>query len=277
MNRIAPFLFAAAVTTFAPLAAATPRPLPFTYTYDTLGEGELEIEQYADYTPIKANDIGSGATVWYGATTFQTEFEYGITNSLELGLYVSFIPTSESYEYVPQNSFLEANGIKQRLKYRLAEEGEWPIDVALYGELVENDHEFEIEGKIILQRRIQKLRIAANLWAEREIYFAADPMTHKTQQDWVLNPTIGATYEITPTFHPGVEAWSHTEFPNSNPHPRPYDLGPMVYVGPAMLFNFGKFWWSTGGYVRATTTSHTQELGDVFGNFWIRTVVGVEL
>ena len=277
MKHLTPLFVVAFVTTLAPLASATPRPLPFTYTYDTLGEGELEIEQYADYTPIKANDLASGVPAWYGATILQTEFEYGITNKLELGLYVSFIPTSQAVSYVPTSSFLEGNGIKQRLRYRLAEEGEWPIDVALYGELVENDHEVELEGKIILQRRIAKLRIAANLWAEREVYFQADPVTHKTQQDWVLNPTLGATYEITPTFHPGVEGWAHIEYPNSDPHPRPYNLGPMVYVGPAMLFNFGKFWWSTGAYVRTTTTNHDLQVGDAFGNYWVRMVVGVEL
>ena len=30
---------------------ASPRPLPFSYTYDTLPKGAIEIEQYVDLSP----------------------------------------------------------------------------------------------------------------------------------------------------------------------------------------------------------------------------------
>ena len=32
----------------------------------------------------------------------------------------------------------EGTGVKQRLRYRFADAGRWPIDVAVYGEVVEN-------------------------------------------------------------------------------------------------------------------------------------------
>jgi hypothetical protein len=266
-RTIAIALGGVATLAVAPTARANPRPLPFTYTYETLADGEMELEQYADLTPVKALSAANGATAWYGATQFQTEFEYGITKRLELGLYVTLVPSAgNAFTNVPQMT--EGNGIKQRLRVRLAEEGRWPLDVALYGELVENEREIEIEAKIILQRRIGDLRAVANLWAEREYYF-------ENRRDWVLNPTLGLTYQVTPVFHPGVEGWMRAEFPDPAPSPRPFNVGPHVYAGPTMMFSFGRLWWSTGVYLRATDFGRSLAAGDAFGSVWFRTVVGV--
>ncbi len=248
-------------------AAATPQPLPFTYVYETLPKGSLEVEQYADYTPAKAFDA-KGNPVVYGATQFQTEFEYGITDRLELGLYVTFEPNPGSaFNAVPR--LTEGNGISaERLRLRFAEAGQWPVDVGLYGELVENEQEIELEGKIILQRRIGNLRVVANLWGEREYYFF-------NQADWVINPTLGATYQVTPGFHPGVEAWLRSEYPSPAPVPRTFNLGPEVYVGPTAMVDFGNFWWSTGVYLRATNFGRSLQPGDAFGSVWARMIIGM--
>jgi hypothetical protein len=251
-------------------ALATPRPLPFTYTYDTLAEGETEIEQYVDVTPVKALSASTANPAWYTATQFQTEFEHGITDRLELGLYIAFMPDPGS-AYTQTATLTEGTGFKERLKLRLAEAGQWPLDVALYGELVEYTTEFEIEAKIILERRIGKLRIAANAWAEREFYYAVN------QQDWVLNPTIGATYQVTPSFHAGLEYWMRVEFSDPAPNPRPFSLGPNQFVGPALMFNFGHLWWSTGVYLRVNDIDRVAQPLDNYGPVWARTVVGLEL
>lgn len=251
---------------FAPIASATPRFLPFTYGYETNPEGQAEIEQYADVTPVKAL-TPDGTTQWYLASQFQTEFEYGITDRLELGLYVTFAP--QPTELTPAE-LTEGTGMKQRLRYRIGDQGQWPIDVALYGELVENQDEIEVEGKIILQRRFGDLRIATNLWAEFERYF-----THEAAV--VLNPTLGASYQVTPTFHPGVEGWMRVEFSNPAEHPVPFGHGPHLLVGPTAMFNFGRVWWSTGVYVRASDYGRSPDPGDAPGAVWARSIIGVNL
>jgi hypothetical protein len=273
------FVFAgvvAAALAWSAVSGATPRPLPFTYTYDTLGQGESEVEQYIDLTPVKAIDP-QGKPVWYTASQFQMEFEHGITDRLELGLYAAFLPGAPE-GYTDTATLTEGTGFKERLRLRIAEEGEWPIDLALYGELVEYSTEFELEAKVILQKRFGKLRIAANAWAEREFYYAVN------QQDWVLNPTVGATYQVTPSFHAGVEYWMRVEFPDPAPNPRPFSLGPNQFVGPALMFSFGHLWWSTGIYARvndvtrtAQPTNANQPLSDNLGPIWARTVIGLEL
>jgi hypothetical protein len=248
-------------------ADATPRPLPFTYTTETLGQGELEVEQYADVSPMKARDP-LGNPIWFAGTQFQTEFEYGITDRLELGLYVVYVPTPSEYSFIAPMT--ETTGVKERLRYVFADPGAWPIDVGIYGELVEGQTEAEIEAKILLQRRLGKLRIDANLWAEYEVYYVP-------QKDIALNPTLGTTYEISPSVHIGAETWMRVEFPNPAPHPRPFSVGPVAYVGPAVLFNFGKLWWSTGLYARVTDVDHAMQVGEPFGPVWGRTIIGLTL
>ena len=149
--------------------------------------------------------------------------------------------------------------------------GRWPVDVALYGELVEYTNEFEIEAKVILERRIGKLRVAANAWVEREFYYG------QNQQDWVLNPTVGATYEIVPAFHAGVEYWMRVEFPDPAPDPRPFGIGPDQFVGPALMVDLGHLWWSTGIYARVNDVNRAAQPLDDYGPIWVRTVIGLEL
>jgi hypothetical protein len=257
----------ASATTARP-ARATPRPLPFTYTTETLGKGELEIEEYADLTPVKAFSANGNPT-WYAATQFQTEFEYGITDQLELGLYVVFVPTPADYTFLAPMT--EVTGVKERLRYVFAPPGEWPIDVGVYGELVEGDTEVEFEGKILLQRRIGKLRVDTNLWGEYELYYGA------SQRDIILNPTLGATYEVTPSVHLGAEGWMRVEFPSPAPPTRPYGLGPAGYVGPTVLANFGKLWWATGVYARVTEVDHSMQPGEPYGPIWARVGLGFQL
>ena len=269
MKRIVATLTGLATAIVAMHAAATPRPLPFTYTTETLAPGEVELEQYADLTPTRALSTTSGSPTWLVGTQFQTEFEYGLADRLELAFYFTFVP-SPGEAYTSVAPMTEGTGIKQRVRYVFAEPGEWPIDVGLYGELVENDHEFEIEAKVLLQRRLGRLRLDANLWAEYELYYTP-------QKDFVLNPTLGATYEITPVVHLGAEGWMRVEFPDPAPHPRPYSVGPIGYLGPAALLNFGKIWVSSGIYARVTSFDHSMQPGEPYGPIWVRTVLGVEL
>ncbi len=254
---------------WANVAQANPRALPFTYPYATLPEGEAEIEQYADLTPLTALSASSSARTWYLAPQFQTEFEYGITDRLELGLYVTFAP-SHADTLTSTAALTEGDGVKQRLRLRLAEQGAWPVDVALYGEVVENDREIELEAKVILGKRLGRLDLMANLVAEREYYFV-------NRRDWVIDPSAGFTYEVTPTFHPGLEGWMRAEFTDPKPAVKPFDLDPHFYVGPTALFNFGRIWWSTGVYVRLDDFARSLQPGDAFGNVWVRTIIGVSL
>ncbi len=261
----------ALVALFPAVALAHPRPLPLTYLADGEPKGALEIEQYVDLVPTVAEDPNAGVGVRTLTMQLQTEFEYGLTDQLELGLYVTLIP--QVGELTNTAVPLEGNGVKERLKYQLAPSGAWPIDVALYGELTENHKEFELEGKIILTRRIGLARLALNLVVEREYYWNGN-------REWELDPSGGITFEVRRWLHLGAEYWLHYEIPDVAPvrtlgEGAIYSLLPQQYVGPTAMVDLGKLWWSVGVYARASYPRYQNQIGELYGPIWVRTVIGI--
>ncbi|HVV87438.1 MAG TPA: hypothetical protein VHE35_30560 [Kofleriaceae bacterium] len=270
---------ATASTTLSTTAAsANPRVLPFTYTTDTLAPGTAELEQTVDLVPLVGLDPSTGLPGYYLASAFQTELELGVAERLELALYITYQPTISPELIANQAKLFDANGAKQRLRYTFAPAGAWPVDVGVYGELSENEREVEVEGKLLLERRFGRLRVAANLWAEYELYFARDPATGEHQRDVVLNPTLGASYELSPKVHLGIDSWLRGEYPtNPAPATRTFGLGPAYYVGPAIMASFAKVWWTVGAYGRVTDTGHELAPGEPYGKVWFRTMIGYDL
>jgi hypothetical protein len=262
---------AAATAATAATPRANPRPLPFTYTTDTLGPGQVEIEQYVDLVALRAISPGTALPQWYLPSAFQTEIEIGLADRLELGLYLTFVP-DPGEQLASKAVFPGAgNGLKQRLRYILADAGAGPVDTGLYGELVENEREIELEAKLLLPRRFDRLRIAANLSGEYELYFSG-------QRELVLDPSLGATYELSPRFHLGLDSWLRGEYPQHHkPRARSFGLGPAAYLGPAAMVNFGKLWWALGVYARITDASHDLQPGEPYGPIYVRSMIGYDL
>ena len=256
-----------ATAALAPDAHANPRPLPFTYQSESLAQGTGEVEQFIDFVPVRVLN-GAANPAWYNATQLQTEIEYGVTDKLELAIYFMFVPSVGADRSMTQPTLTMGNGMSQRLRYRFADPGAWPVDVAVYGEVTENEREIELEAKVILQRRFGRLRLITNLWAERELYFTGE-------QEWVLNPTAGATVELSPRFHIGLESWMRAEFEDDEEGPKVFNRGPHIFAGPAFMMNLGPIWWATGVYLRATDWDRSVQVGDNFGRVWIRSVVGI--
>jgi hypothetical protein len=244
------------------LAAATPHDIPFSYGYATLGKGQLEIEQYADLTPVKGQ-LGD-ATPTTLRSILTTEIEYGLSDKLELGLYFQFT-NDPSSSGLASNWPLGFDGIKQRLRYRLAEAGQWPVDTSLYLELSELSTEVELEAKVNLERRLGPIRLLMNLWAENEFYYNG-------VNEWVLHPTAGASFELTPALKLGFEYWLNAEFGADTG----FNPAPHHYLGPTMSFQGSRFWCTFAPYLRLDRWDRSGQVGDEFGRLWLRLVIGVE-
>jgi hypothetical protein len=248
-------------------AKANPRPLPFSYPYATLPGGSAELEQFVDLTWVRSLDE-SGATVWSPGSMLTTELEYGLSDRAELGLYLQL---SQSPNTGSGGSGLQFDGIKQRLRVRLAEAGQWPVNIALYAEVAELRSEIELEGKIILERRFGNWQLVSNLWAEHEFYFSG-------RREWVLHPTAGVTYQFSPAFVTGLEYWMSLEIDARHPGwPQAFNPSAQHYLGPTVMVQRSRFWWSTGVYLRMSDWNRGSQLGDSFGRFWIRTVLGIDM
>jgi hypothetical protein len=267
-------LAAAAALAAAPPARANPHPLPFSYPYSTLPEGALEAEQYVDLVPVRvARELPDGTTegVVSLRSELQTELEYGITDRLEAALYFAFRQGGSA-----TTPFLRFHALKQRLHYRFAEAGEWPVDVGVYLEIAEGSDEIEIEEKLLLARRFGALDVVANLWVEQEWYFQI------RETKYIYNPTFGLAYEVSPRLSLGAEYWARgrfdsgdeagadgeaTDSPTSTAH----------YAGPTVLLQAKKIWIAVGAYARLDRLATRAAIGDPYGKLWIRTIVGIDL
>jgi hypothetical protein len=259
----------AAALTLSSRAHANPRPLPFTYPYETLPEGSAEIEQYVDATWVRTpSDPAATDTTFAPNYLLQTELEYGITDHLEMGAYVVFSQQPNA----AADPTLTFEGVKYRLRYRFAEEGEWPVDTAVYLEGAAFHDEYEIEGKVILGKRIGKLKLMANAWVEEEWERGKDAA-------FIINPTIGATYQLDPKLFLGIEYWARGQVspPSGLDDVDAFNAKVHHFLGPAVSMMFGKVWLSVGVYARLDELSRSSMVGDQYGKIWVRSVLGLDL
>ena len=272
MSRRALLLSTAlSVAAFSRPAAANPHPLPYSYPYQTLPSGKVEIEEIVDLIPMRVareNPDGTRDAVTAVRSQLQTELELGISDRLELGLYLAFRQGATA-----DTPALRFEGLKQRLRYRFAEEGDLPVDLGVYLEVAEFYNELEIEEKLLLSRRFGYLTTSVNLWIEQEYYFQT--------QDWkhIYNPTAGAVYELSPSFMLGLEYWARGRFDDAGAAEgadgADSPSGVRHYLGPTFLLQAGEAWWSTGVYARLDHLAEAAVAEDPYGKVWIRTLVGM--
>jgi len=278
MKTVFIFIFSvgAAICGISATAAANPRPLPFTYPYATLPEGSLELELYSDVTPLRVHvdpaDPSQGR-LWEPRYQLQNELEYGISDRWEVGFYQVF----EANPSDGGENGLLFDGLKFRLRTRLANAGDLPVDIGLYFELETMHDELSFEGKVNLERDFGHLRLMSNLWVEESIVRPLDSKAHGQAAEFIVNPTFGATYELSGRVNLGAEYWARGQLsPSGEQGVERANSRVQHFVGPAMHVNFGKLWWSLGIYAHANDMKKP-EIGSDYGPVWARSVLGLEL
>jgi hypothetical protein len=137
--------------------------------------------------------------------------------------------------------------------------------------------ELSLEGKLNLQRRFGFLRWMANLWVEETLSRPFSTVAEGRVGRFIVNPTTGLTFQVTPTFHPGIEFWARGQVAPSGDTEQARDNTRVhCFVGPVVHLNFGRLWWSAGFYANLNSTS-TPNPGDAYGPVWFRSVLGMDL
>jgi len=241
------------------IAAANPKKLPFSYGTQTMPVGGFELEQFVDVIPLRVlreNTDGTLDAVWSTRYVLTQEFEYGLTDRVELGFYLT---SSQSAEL---GAPLQFDGVKQRARFRISDPASWPIGLAGYLEVAELQGEVEVEEKLLASWRRDALEVVANLWVEQEYYFADEEWKH------IYNPTLGATYEVSPRATLGVEYWARGRFDDAATPTR-------QYVGPTVAVSRGEHWLTVGAYARVD--AREIEVGDPDGRLYVRMILGIGL
>jgi len=158
-----------------------------TQDYYTAKRGEFEVALWNNINFPEADNDDT-----YN-TKHQLELEYGLTDHLQLAYY-------EVYAWNRTDDW-ERDEFKVETKYRFADAGKWPLDVALYAEYANpNGHRAiasdELEGKLILSRDFGPWNAAVNLIAEKPI---------NTGSHWEYEYTAGLSYGVTARTRLGLE------------------------------------------------------------------------
>jgi len=147
-------LFAAVLAAGPAPASADPRSYVWTYEYMTVREGHAELEYYST---TEVPDTSAPET---SSWKHQVELEYGLSPRTDIAMYQNFkqanTPASKTFSY---------DGMKLRLRHRLAEKGELPVDTLLYAEYVRNTDlsaQGALEAKLVLARDLGRLNLSYN-------------------------------------------------------------------------------------------------------------------
>ena len=155
--------------------------------YYTAKRGEFEVAVWNDMNFTEADNDDS-----YNSQ-HQLELEYGICDHLQLAYY-------EIYTWNRAEDW-ERDAFKIEAKVRLAQAGQWPVDVAFYTEYKNPDghrdiRSDELENKVILSRDIGPMNLVGNFIFERQI---------NAHEDWQFAYTAGVSYGVTPRVRVGLE------------------------------------------------------------------------
>lgn len=241
MRNLRPFIVAAAIFTSTFTANAIERRFAFTYETVTQPKGVLELENWVtwrhqDVKGSKDSDV----------FRFRHEIEYGITDRLQLGVYLF------DWQYDDQDSEgnkarWQASGLE--LIYSLTNPTTDFIGSAIYGEVLVGEHSLELEGKLLLQKNFGPLRVAYNLVLEAE--WEGDKFGDFEERNGEFKQTLGVSYDLSKSFSIGAEVVHEIGLPDWS------EAGDsVVYAGPNASVRFGKM------FVTATALFQVTDVAD---------------
>ena len=224
------------------LASATERRFAVSYETTTAPAGTIEYEQHFEW------EKGAG----FDTFLFRQEVEFGITDRFQLAVYL--YDFEHAREAGMKSTKWAGSGVE--LVYQMTDPNKSFLGSALYGEVLMNDTDLELEGKLLLQKNLGPLMIVYNGVVEAHW---EDRYTH---QVGVLEQTLGVSYQVHPSFSFGLEAKHEVEFDDWS-----HSGGNAVFVGPNIAYRKGGFFIALAGLFRVSDVVGEPhiELNTVFG------------
>ncbi|MBP7400698.1 MAG: hypothetical protein KA954_13995 [Chitinophagales bacterium] len=204
----------------------------FTYTYQSgvLNQGQKELEIW--------NTLRTGREQYYSRFDNRSEFEIGLGGKLQTAFYLNISTATKAIGDVDAMSLSTSYdfSFSNEWKLKLLDPVANPVGLALYAEYGIGTSEYELEGKIILDKKIDKLTIATNLIYEMEL----EPEPEFDGTDWEKEHkaeiSLGFAYQISPSMNITVEnlyrnviedgEWEHSAY----------------YAGPGFSYVYKNFW-----------------------------------
>jgi hypothetical protein len=223
-------------------AFAGVRHFTFLYEAPTSPPGSVELENTITWAHgANSNDV-----------FIREEFEIGITDRFQLGLY----PLDWSHH---TDSGLEYNGGALEAIYNLSNPVVDPVGISLYQEISVARRHFESESKLIAQKNFGPWIFDYNATLE-----AAWEDRHLEQQTGEFQQALGASYEISPRLSVGLEFLHEFVFPDWSDNEKIRN----IFVGPNISYRRNQWFVTTTALAQATDTSGEPD-------FQVRTIFGI--
>lgn len=171
---------------------------------------------------------------------FRHEFEYGITDRLQMSLYFADWHINDHPDGDDRAHYEDA---ALEMIYRFSDPVTDFVGSAVYGEIRGGPELVELEGKILLQKNFGKWIIAYN--AVLEGSWIGE---HLEERKGEFSQTAGVSYEIDPRFTVGAEALHEIGIPNWDKTEKS-----VLWAGPNASVRFGHW------YVTATALARLSD------------------
>ena len=175
----------------------------FTYTYQSgvLNSGQREIEVW--------NTFRTGRTDYFARLDNRTEFEIGLGKNLQTAFYLNLTSKTNTVDILGIKSFTTGNELSfsNEWKYKILDPLADPVGLALYGEYGIGTSEYELEGKIIVDKKLGNVTLAANAIYEMELepeYSGSELELEAEEHKADLN--FSAAYTFNPRFSLTMES-----------------------------------------------------------------------
>jgi hypothetical protein len=195
-------LFAASITTFASSASASQRRFTYTYESGVIARGQVELEPWTT--------LRTGKEDYYTSFDQRVEFEVGLTSRLQTSFYLNLHSTTEMADSSLQTD-AGFDGVSNEWKLKLRDPVADPLGLGLYFEWGASSSEFELEGKVIVDKRAGNWLYAFNATAEPEWEFIPKDGSNDTEAnlEFKYEFNLAGTYFVKPSTSVGIEVRNH--------------------------------------------------------------------
>jgi hypothetical protein len=168
----------------------------FTYTYQSsvLNKGQRELESW--------NTLRMGREDYFARFDNRTECEIGLGKNLQTAFYLNLTSTTSTSIDNSNKTLSTENeiGFSNEWKLKLLDPVANPLGAAIYGEVGIFSNEIELEGKVILDKKIGNLTIATNGVYEQEFAPGYQNNELKWQKEKKVEGYLAFAYSLSPKF-----------------------------------------------------------------------------
>lgn len=214
-------------------AFAGVRHFDFLYEAPTSAPGSVEMENWITWK--------RGSDPRFDQVDFRHEFEFGVTDRLQLSVYVA----DWNYHSPEQSGFALSDAAVEAI-YNLSNPVIDPVGLSIYQEVRAGDRLVEWESKLIAQKNYGRWIFAYN--ATLEAVWEGDDLDEREGE---FSQALGASYEISPRLSVGVELLHEFVFPDWKDD----ETIRNVFVGPNVSYRRGNWFVTTSVLAQATDTS----------------------